>query len=65
MTKAEIIKAAGYENEQELISMALAVAINEIKKFRDDAGKQNDVEAWDHYDYVQTALTIIRAEMNG
>ena len=47
--------------KEELIDIALTTAAQFYKNFRN---KADDIESWEHYDNLCTALEAIRTEMN-
>lgn len=61
MTKNEAIRNTEYTEEQ-LIDLALAFAIQEMRKFRQEAEKENDAEAFDHYENLRLAFGAIYDE---
>lgn len=59
MTKQEIINSTEY-TEKELTELALTMAAQQMKNFRN---KSNDSESWEHYDNLYVALSTMLAEM--
>lgn len=61
MTKTEAIRNTEY-TEKELIDLALMFAIQEMRKYRDQASEEADVEAYDHYENLRNAFSAIHEE---
>ena len=61
MTKTEAIRNTGY-TEKELIDLALMFAIQEMRKYRDQASEEADFEACDHYENLRNAFSAIHEE---
>lgn len=59
MTKQEIINATEY-TEKELMELALTMAVQQMKHFRNES---DDSESWEHYDNLFVAFSIMCAEM--
>lgn len=61
MTKTEAIRNTEY-TEKELIDLALMFAIQEMRKYRDQASEEADIEAYDHYENLRNAFSAIYEE---
>jgi len=61
MTKTEAIRNTEY-TEKELIDLALMFTIQEMRKYRDQASEEADVEAYDHYENLRNAFSAIYEE---
>ena len=62
MTKEEAIRNTEY-TEKELIDLALMFAIQEMRKYRDQASEEADIESYDHYENLRNAFSAIHEEL--